>query len=86
MRLMERIFQIAVFGVAIFMVWGGGFFHREGLAYDLTRTLTYTLYRSLPPWPAGPRFCQILSVDDYGLVMPCDGKPPFLWWVRHKLG
>ena len=39
------------------MAWGGGFFWRDQLAGNFTRTNTYTLYSTLPPPPVGPRFC-----------------------------
>ena len=84
MRIVERIFQVTVFTVAAFMVWGGGFFWRDHLPDNFTRTVTYTLYRSLPPAPIGPRFCEMVQVGDYGLVRPCDLMPPFVWWLKKQ--
>ena len=86
MRILERIFQVIVFTVAGFMVWGGGFFWREAVIGNFTRTETYTLYKSLPPWPLGPRFCPVVDTGNYGLVMPCDFKPPFIWWLKRHGG
>ena len=47
-------------------------------------TVTYTLYKNLPPAPQGPSFCKAVSIDGYGLMRPCDYKPPFVWWLHHK--
>jgi hypothetical protein len=84
MRIAERVFQAIVFVVAGFMVLGGGFFWRQALAGDVTESQTYTLYKSLPPPPAGPRFCPVVDRGSYGLVLPCDYKPPFVWWLQHR--
>ena len=83
MHILERIFQVTVFVVALFMVLGGGFFRREAMAGNFTETQTYTLYKSLAPPPTGPRFCPVVDTGRYGLVMPCDYKPPFIWWLQH---
>jgi len=53
MHIVERVFQIVVFMVAAFMAWGGGFSRWESLPGEATRTVTYTLYRTLPPPPQG---------------------------------
>ena len=84
MHIAERIFQIAVFMVAAFMAWGGGFSRWESLPDEATRTVTYTLYRTLPSPPAGPAFCEFLTLGDYGLVTPCNYQPPFVWWLQHR--
>lgn len=86
MRILERIFQVVIFAGAGFMVLGGGFFRRDALADSVTRSETYTLYKSLPPPPAGPRFCPVVDTGTYGLVMPCDYKPPFVWWLQRRAG
>jgi hypothetical protein len=86
MRFAERIFQVIVFVVAGFMVLGGGFFRRQALADNFTESQTYTLYKSLPSPPAGPRFCPVVDAGSYGLVLPCDYKPPFVWWLQHRAG
>jgi hypothetical protein len=84
MRIFERIFQVTVFVVAGFMVWGGGFFWRDRPADNFTRTNIYTLYRGLPPAPVGPRFCEMAEMNDYGLVGPCNKVPPFVWWLEKR--
>jgi hypothetical protein len=86
MRIMERIFQVTVFTVAGFMVLGGGFFRRDARADNFVRSETYTLYKRLAPPPAGPHFCPVVDTGTYGLVLPCDYKPPFVWWLQHRNG
>lgn len=86
MRTLERVFQVIIFVVAGFMVLGGGFFWRQALADNYTESQTYTLYKSLPPPPSGPRFCPVVDTGKYGLVLPCDYKPPFVWWLQHRVG
>jgi hypothetical protein len=85
-QIAERIFQVTVFVVAFFMVWGGGFFWRESLGDNVSRSETYTLYKSLPAPPQGPRFCPVVDTGNYGLVLPCDFKPPFVWWLQRRAG
>jgi len=68
MRILERVFQVTVFVIAGFMVLGGGFFWREALADNFTRTQTYTLYKHLTPPPLGPRFCPVVDTGTYCLV------------------
>ena len=80
----QRVFQVVVFSLAGCMALGGGFFHDEALPAGLTRTVTYTLYKSLPPPPDGPSFCKAVQVSDYGLMRPCDWQPPFIWWLQHR--
>jgi len=80
----QRIFQVVVFGGAAFMALGGGFFREEPLQDNASRTVTYMLYKSLPPPPSGPRFCKAVTTGDYGLMLPCDYKPSFIWWLQHR--
>jgi len=80
----QRLFQGVVFTTVGFMVLGGGFSYRDALPDSYTRTQTYTLYKSLPPPPKGPRFCPVAEMGDYGLVMPCNFQPPFVWWLQHR--
>ena len=42
-------------------------------------------YRTLPPAPAGPRFCPLAETGNYGLVGPCNFVPPFVWWLERRL-
>ncbi|MBS0281448.1 MAG: hypothetical protein JSR25_09820 [Proteobacteria bacterium] len=82
----QRIFQVVGGGLCAFMIWGGGFFWTESLPNNFTRTNTYTLYSKLPPPPDGPAFCSRALFGQYGVVMPCNFEPPFLWWLLRKAG
>ena len=80
----QRIFIIVVGGWCAFMILGGGFFWTEALPDNVIKTNTYTLYPKLPPPPKGPAFCSHILLAPYGIVMPCNFEPPFLWWLLHK--
>ena len=81
----HRLLQFVLLAFSLFMIWGGGFFSREVLEGNVTRTDTYTLYRSVPPPPVGPRFCPLLDRGSYGLVGPCNYVPPFVWWLEKRI-
>lgn len=83
-QLGHRILQVILIVFSVFMIWGGGFFWREALANDATQTNTYTLYRTVPPPPAGPSFCPFLDTGQYGFVGPCNFVPPFVWWLEKR--
>jgi len=78
------IFIVVVGGWCAFMILGGGFFWTEALAGNITKTNTYTLYPKLPPPPQGPRFCSHIVFAPYGIVLPCNYEPPFVWWLLRK--
>ena len=82
----HRIVQFVLLGFSLFMLWGGGVSWRDTLLDGSVRTTTYTLYRTVPPPPVGPRFCPFADIGKYGLVGPCDFVPPFVWWLekRHR--
>jgi hypothetical protein len=77
----QRLFQIAVGGFCVFMAIGGGISHRV-VETDGIRTTVFTIYKRLPPAPAGPSYCSIFDHGDRGLVLPCDFKPPFVGWLQ----
>ena len=79
---LQRFIQIVGALFILFMVIGGGFAHREPVGENAVRTTILTLYKSLPPPPAGPSYCSILDFGDRGLVLPCDFKPPFIGWLQ----
>jgi hypothetical protein len=83
---LERTMQVVFFTFSIFMICGGGYFTVENLPDRVTRTVTYTLYRTMAPPPVGPSFCKVLSFGRNGIVMPCNYQPPFIWWLekRHR--
>ena len=78
----QRFIQIAGGIFIVFMLAGGGFAHREAWSDGVVRTTILTLYKSLPPPPAGPSYCSIFDVGDRGLVLPCDFKPPVIGWLQ----
>jgi hypothetical protein len=80
----HRVIQVVVLGFCGLVVMGLGFFHREMLENNVTRTATFTLYKNLPPPPRGPAFCPLVSLGNYGVSAPCDFQPPFIWWLRHR--
>jgi hypothetical protein len=80
----QRFIIFVVGPFCLFMILGGGFFWTETLPYNVTRTMTYTLYSKLPPPPNGPAFCSHVLFEQYGVVMPCNYQPPFLWWLMRK--
>ena len=84
MIIFQRIFVIVVGGWCLFMIWGGGFFWTESLPGNVIKTETYTLYPKLSPPPQGPRFCSHLVFAPYGIVMPCNFEPPFVWLLLRK--
>ena len=80
--MIQRFIQIVGSAFIIFIAIGGGFFHRQALPDGSVLTNILTLYKSLPPPPAGPSYCDIVNVGDRGLVLPCDLKPPFIGWLQ----
>ncbi|HXS08111.1 MAG TPA: hypothetical protein VN723_15065 [Rhizomicrobium sp.] len=82
----QRIVAIVVGGWCLFMIWGGGFFWTEALLNNVIKTNTYTLYSKLPPPPKGPAFCSHVLFAPYGIVLPCNFEPPFLWWLLRGNG
>ena len=80
----HRIVQVVLLVFSVFMLAGGGFFWREARPDNAVLTNTYTLYRTMPPPPAGPRFCPFADVGNYGLVRPCNFVPPFVWWLEKR--
>lgn len=80
----HKIIQLVLLAFSLFMLCGGGVFWRDSLPGGAMRTTTYTLYRSVPPPPAGPRFCPFVEVGNYGLVGPCNFVPPFVWWLEKR--
>jgi hypothetical protein len=83
-HLSHRIIQAVLLFFSLYMLCGFGIFWRDTLPGGGTRTTTYTLYRSVPPPPAGPRFCPFVDVGSYGLVGPCNFVPPFVWWLEKR--
>lgn len=83
----HRLLQILLLVFCVPMLWGARFIHAEHRDDEhRTATYTYTLYSTLPPSPEGPSFCRDVAEGNYAVEMPCDWKPPFLWWLERRLG
>lgn len=72
--------------MCIYGLLGGAFVERENLPNGLYNRYTLTMYKTLPPPPKGPNYCDFLTAGDYALARPCDWKPPFIWWLQHRKG
>ena len=77
-----RIVAIAIWTVCIYGILGGSFTMREDLPNGLYNRYTLTMYKTLPPAPRGPSYCDFLNAGAYGLAFPCDFKPPFIGWLQ----
>lgn len=66
----------------IFSALGGAFTYQENLPSGLYNRYTLTLYKTLPPPPLGPAYCDFLTVGPYALAFSCNGKPPFVGWLQ----
>lgn len=77
-----RTVAIAIWEGCLYGVLGGAFVLREDLSGGLYNRYTMTMYKTLPPVPRGPAYCDFLAVSDYALARPCDWKPPFIGWLQ----
>ncbi len=83
----HRLLQILLLIFCVPMIWGARFTHSEHLAdAHQTATYTFTLYSKLPPSPEGPAFCRTVEQGSYAIDMPCDWRPPFVWWLERHIG
>ena len=73
---------IAIWVPCLYGVLGGAFVYRQDLPSGLYNRYTLTLYKTLPPPPKGPAYCDFLNVDAYALAFSCSGLPPFIGWLR----
>ena len=72
----------AIWIPCMFCLVGGAFTYRENLPSGLYNRYTLTMYKTLPPPPAGPAYCDFLTMDVYALAFSCSGKPPFVGWLQ----
>jgi hypothetical protein len=79
-----KVLATVIWTVCVYGLLGGAFVYRETLPSGLYNRYTLTMYKTLPPPPKGPRYCEFLTVSDYSLARPCDWKPPFVWWLQHR--
>ena len=80
----HKVVQAALLFFSVYMLCGFGVSWRDTLPSGVIKTTTYTLYRTVPPPPEGPRFCQFVTVGTYGAVGPCNFVPPFVWWLEKR--
>ncbi|HET7086410.1 MAG TPA: hypothetical protein VFI23_16675 [Rhizomicrobium sp.] len=77
-----RVAAILLWTVLIYGFAGGAFVWRENLPSGLYNLYTITMYKTLPPAPKGPSYCNFLNLGPYGLALPCNLKPPFIGWLQ----
>jgi len=77
-----RIVAIIIWTVCIYGFLGGAFVYRETLPNGLYNLYILTMYKTLPPPPKGPSYCNFLTAGAYALALPCDLKPPFIGWLQ----
>ena len=77
-----KVLAIVIWTVCIYGLLGGAFIWRENLPSGLYNRYTLTMYKTLPPPPKGPRYCEFLTIGVYSLARPCDWKPPFVGWLQ----
>ncbi len=82
MHIAIRTVAIAIWTVILFGVLGGGFVYRQDLPSGLYNRYTITMYKTLPPAPKGPAYCDFLTISAYALTFPCNLKPPFIGWLQ----
>ena len=73
---------IAIWIPCLFGVLGGAFVYRQDLPSGLYNRYILTLYKTLPPPPKGPAYCDFLTVGSFALAFSCSGLPPFIGWLR----
>ncbi len=77
-----RVAVIAVWIFCIYGIIGGGFVYREDLPSGLYNSYMITMYKTLPPAPRGPAYCNFLDIRPFALTLPCNFKPPFIGWLQ----
>jgi len=82
MNVAFRVIAILIWTVCIYGLVGGAFAWREDLPSGLYNRYVLTMYKTLPPPPKGPAYCNFLTISSYALAFPCDGKPPFIGWLQ----
>ncbi len=82
MHLLLRVTAITIWTVCLYGALGGAFAYRENLPSGLYNRYVLTMYKTLPPPPRGPAYCDFLSIASHALAAPCDFKPPFIGWLQ----
>ena len=82
MNLVIRIVAIVIWTFCIYGFLGGSFVYRENLPTGQYNLYILTMYKTLPPPPKGPSYCNFLNAGAYALALSCDLKPPFIGWLQ----
>jgi hypothetical protein len=77
-----RVAVIVIWTVCIYGILGGAFVYRQDLPSGLYNSYMLTMYRTLPPAPQGPAYCDFLRGGSVALALPCNLKPPFIGWLQ----
>ena len=77
-----RIAVIAIWTICVYGMLGGAFVWREDQPSGLYNRYMVTMYKTLPPTPRGPAYCDFLSMCPVALALPCSFKPPFIGWLQ----
>lgn len=82
MNTVLRVIAILIWSVCIYGFLGGAFVWREDMSSGLYNRYILTMYKTLPPPPQGPSYCNVLDAGAYALALPCNFKPPFIGWLQ----
>jgi hypothetical protein len=82
MKWLVRIAIVVIWTICIYGFLGGSFVYRENLPDGRYNLYILTMYKTLPPPPKGPSYCNFLDAGAYALALPCDLKPPFVGWLQ----
>jgi len=77
-----RTVAAVIWTICLYGVLGGAFVYREDLPSGLYNSTMLTMYKTLPPAPRGPTYCNFLNLGSVALALPCDFTPPFIGWLQ----
>ena len=77
-----KVIAIVIWTVCIYGLLGGSFSYHQDMADGRYNSYLLTMYKTLPPPPRGPRYCNFLVIGDYALARPCSWIPPFVGWLQ----
>jgi hypothetical protein len=82
MAILIRTVAIVIWVICLYGILGGAFVYREDLPDGLYNSYMLTMYKTLPPAPKGPAYCNFLTLGSVALARPCNDKPPFIGWLQ----
>jgi len=77
-----RTVAAVIWTICLYGVLGGAFVYREDLPSGLYNSTMLTMYKTLPPAPRGPAYCNFLNLKSIALALPGDFKPSFIGWLQ----